>query len=140
MSNNKFEALGSDESEGDEAVNNHQQLEVSLKCFSFLIISILLGFSWSRRPLHQWSYLKVNTDFSPSIACGTPAAVQENRITISIRTSDLSGGSGAASSSGVCTATWSSRGTWLAIRTSTSSRWASSPCGKTRPTNSVASG
>ena len=44
MSNNKFEALGSDESEGDEAVNNHQQLEESLKCFSFFIISILLGF------------------------------------------------------------------------------------------------
>ena len=37
MSNNKFEALGSDESEGDEAVNNHQQLEVSLKCFSLLL-------------------------------------------------------------------------------------------------------
>ena len=31
MSNNKFDALGSDESEGDEAVNNHQQLEVCFK-------------------------------------------------------------------------------------------------------------
>ena len=29
MSNNKFDALGSDESEGDETINNHQQLEVS---------------------------------------------------------------------------------------------------------------
>ena len=39
MSNNKFDALGSDESEGDEAVNNHQQLEVSLKCFSYLSVA-----------------------------------------------------------------------------------------------------
>ena len=29
MSNNKFDALGSDESEGDETMNNHHQLEVS---------------------------------------------------------------------------------------------------------------
>ena len=38
MSNNKFDALGSDESEGDEAVNNHQQLEVSLKGFTLLYV------------------------------------------------------------------------------------------------------
>ena len=28
MSNNKFDALGSDDSEGDDTLNNHQQLEV----------------------------------------------------------------------------------------------------------------
>ena len=35
MSNNKFDALGSDESEGDETMNNHHQLEVS-SCNLFL--------------------------------------------------------------------------------------------------------
>jgi len=38
MSNNKFEALGSDESEGDEAVNNHQQLEVEPAAFTPVVI------------------------------------------------------------------------------------------------------
>ena len=28
MSSNKFDALGSDDSEADEGINNHQQLEV----------------------------------------------------------------------------------------------------------------
>ena len=45
MSNNKFDALGSDESEGDEAVNNHQQLEVSLKVkrLNLIISCSILG-------------------------------------------------------------------------------------------------
>jgi len=34
MSNNKFDALGSDESEGDETMNNHHQLEVEPAAFT----------------------------------------------------------------------------------------------------------
>lgn len=34
MSNNKFDALGSDDSEGDDTLNNHQQLEVEPIAFT----------------------------------------------------------------------------------------------------------
>ena len=36
MSNNKFDALGSDDSEGDDTLNNHQQLEVRENFFDIL--------------------------------------------------------------------------------------------------------
>ena len=38
MSNNKFDALGSDDSEADDSVNNHQQMEVEPIAFTPVII------------------------------------------------------------------------------------------------------
>ena len=85
MSNNKFEALVSDDSDSEDLVNS-QQLEVIAYCIympSGFVLSLdthVTTCRWSRSPSPPWLCRRVITASSPSIVSGTAGGVPASRV------------------------------------------------------------